>query len=137
MGGRYNTKDSHFDKVGSVRRSFYIPDNTMVQVLCKEEMLTLQKCLRPGKLFVASKYTVVWNNRYIYKGDAITGLKKGAIVTLVKFGEVQKKGFWNKVGRISLKPFKRLWKISKELLKPIVKTKTKQDTSLACINRKR
>merc|ERR1711964_481018 len=123
--GRYDTQDSHFDKVGSVRRSFYIPNGTRVQVLCKEEMLTFQHCLRPGKLAIAGKFTVVWNNRYKYIGrnKDVDGhkLNNGDIVTLVKFGKKYKKCWYKKLGRFLSKPFKWLWLGARELLKPIVK----------------
>merc|ERR1711964_282100 len=81
---RIKTKDSHFDKVGSIRRNWYIPDGTVVQVLCQEERVTLQR--RTG-LFMSRKYTVCWTNLYRIK-------RNGQLVSLVKFGEKSIKNKW-------------------------------------------
>jgi len=108
---RYSTKDSHFDKIGSVKRSFYIPDGTRVQVLCQEEKLTLQHLYRLGKLVISQKFTVVWNNRYRLKEEALDlypGLNKDTEVTLVKFAK--KKGWWEKRAKFLtafMKPFSK------------------------------
>lgn len=97
---RYSTRDSHFDKVGSVRRSFYIPDGTRVQVLCQEERITLQRCIKAHKLAMSRKYTVVWNNRYKYTPGSDKTLKHklapNSTVTLVKFGKSNNRGNWYK-----------------------------------------
>jgi len=94
--GRYNTRDSHFDKVGSIRRNWYIPNGTRVQLLCQQERVTFQRAVNIPraltKLAKSSKFTAVWNNQYYYRGPdivAIAGgkwLRKGDTITLARFG---------------------------------------------------
>merc|ERR1711964_152063 len=59
--GLWTSKDSHFDKCGSLKETFYIPDNTKVWVLCEKQRVTRQ---RLGGLAPTGKMTVVWNNEY-------------------------------------------------------------------------
>jgi len=74
--GFWRSKDSHFDKCGSLTETFYIPDNTKVWVLCKKERVTGQRLFG---LVSTWKMTVVWNNEYQYIGtntDIITAWSK-------------------------------------------------------------
>jgi len=120
---RWHTQDSHFDKIGSLRRSFYIPDGTRVQVLCQEERLNLQHLGRMGRLGISRKFTVVWNNRYTLNEEykIQKGLDKDATVTLVKFGRSNKKTTkLGKVGKFLWKPFKWFGQGVKEIVvKPL------------------